>query len=74
MPPKTVAEHLPPLPPVSVDFDALQKALRDGKSGDDAVDIATGEFWPPKRDQVGEDAEPVPVAPIPADAPADPSE
>lgn len=42
MPAKTVAETLPPLPPTSVDFDALQKALRDGKTGKEAVAIATG--------------------------------
>lgn len=37
----TVADSLPPLPAASIDYDALQKALRDGKSGDEAVNAAT---------------------------------
>lgn len=36
-----VAASLPPLPPVSVDFGALQQALREGKSGEEAIALAT---------------------------------
>lgn len=60
MPAKTVAETLPPLPPTSVDFDALQKALRDGKTGEEAVAIATGSPAPA-----------APVDPTPASKPDD---
>lgn len=41
MPAKTVADSLPPMPAKTVDYDALQKALREGKSGDEALAIAT---------------------------------
>ncbi len=36
-----VAETIPSLPAKSVDFDALQAALRAGKSGEEAVKAAT---------------------------------
>lgn len=36
-----IAPSIPPLPAASVDLDALQKALREGKSGEEAVALAT---------------------------------
>lgn len=36
-----VAAELPPLPPTSIDFDALQEALRVGKSGEEAIAAAS---------------------------------
>ncbi len=38
--PAGVAETMPSLPAKSVDFDALQSALRAGKSGEEAVEAA----------------------------------
>lgn len=67
MPPKTVAEELPSLPAGSVDFDVLQKALREGKSGEEAVALATWEPPAPEAEAPAED----PVTPAPAAQPAD---
>lgn len=70
MPPKTVAEELPSLPAGSVDFDVLQKALRDGKSGEEAVALAT---WQPPEPEEAAPTE-APSSPAPAAAPVDPTE
>ena len=44
---KQVADSLPPLPAASIDYDALQSALRSGKSGGEA--IAAAAETPPVR-------------------------
>ncbi len=44
-----VIDAAPPLPPTSVDYDALQKAIVAGKSAEDVLTIATtGQAVSPK--------------------------